>query len=160
MMARRQFLLPARMGLVLAALGLLASAVSYFLLPLLVTPCIFGCAQPRHNLTAWALSLRILSLLPSSPITSACLLALCYLPLLAAVMVVGCLLGFLVWPQRAFVTWSHRVWLTGSITLAFLLLVVLVVSLFGPASGFFGLPLGYALLWVGNHVVFNSTSSR
>ena len=82
---------------------------------------------------------------------------LCYLPLLAAVMVVACLLGFLVRPHRAFVTWSHRVWLTGSITLVLFLLVVLLFifllgALFlggGPEIRVFRAAFGYGLLWPG-----------
>jgi len=144
----------------LAILGLLVLVASFFLLPLDVVPCVDSCAQPNRYTTAWALSLNTLSLLPSSPIISVVLLVLCYLPLLAAVMVVACLLGFLVWPYRAFVTWSRRAWLTGSIALVVLLLVFLLGALFlggGPEVGFFGLLFGYGLLWAGNHVAFTHT---
>jgi len=156
----QQRVLPAWTGSLLAALGLLVLVASFFLLPLDVVPCVDSCAQPNRYTTAWALSLNTLSLLPSSPIISVVLLVLCYLPLLAAVMVVACLLGFLVWPYRAFVTWSRRAWLTGSIALVVLLLVFLLGALFlggGPEVGFFGLLFGYGLLWAGNHVAFTHT---
>lgn len=160
---RRQPVFPAWAGFVLAALGLLALVVSFFLPPLYVTDCFDSCAQPKHYATAWVFSRSTLSLLPSSPITSAAILVLCYLPLIAAVIAVSCLFGFLVRPHREFATWSYRVWLVGSIALVLLLLVVLfLVSFFSgrPEKGFFGLLLGYGLLWAGNRVVLNSDSSR
>lgn len=156
---RRVFL--AWMGFILAILGLLVLVASFFLLLLDVVPCVDSCAQPNRYTTAWALSLNTRSLLPSSPIISVVILVLCYLPLLAAVMVVACLLGFLVWPHRAFVTWSRRAWLTGSIALVLFLLVVLFLFSFfggGPEMGFFGLLFGYGLLWAGNRVARNSIS--
>ncbi len=163
MMARRLHALPAWTGFMLAILGLLVLVASFFLPPLDVVPCVDACAQPNRYATAWAFSLNTLSLLPSSPIISVVLLVLCYLPLLAAVMVVACLLGFLVRPHRAFVTWSHRVWLTGSIALVLFLLVVLFLSFVslggGPELGFFGLMFGYGLLWAGNRVALNSVSA-
>ena len=161
MSVRRSRVLLAWTGCGLSALGLLVLVISFFLLPLDVVPCVDSCAQPNRYTTAWALSLNTLSLLPSSPIISVVLLVLCYLPLLAAVMVVACLLGFLVWPHRAFVTWSHRVWLTGSIALVLLLLVALFLASFfsgGPEKGFFGLLFGYGLLWAGNRVARSSIS--
>ena len=165
MSVRRSRVLLAWTGCGLSALGLLVLVASFFLLPLDVVPCVDSCAQPNRYTTAWALSLNTLSLLPSSPIISVVLLVLCYLPLLAAVMVVACLLGFIVWPHRAFVTWSRRAWLTGSIALVLFLLVVLLLvfllgALFlggGPEVGFFGLLFGYGLLWAGNRVAFTHT---
>ena len=162
MMARRLHALPAWMGFMLAILGLLVLVASFFLPPLDVVPCLDSCAQPNRYTTAWALSLNTLSLLPSSPIISVVLLVLAFLPLLAAVTVVACLLGFLVRPHRAFVTWSHRAWLTGSIALVlFLLVVTFLFSFFlgGPELGFFGLLFGYGLLWAGNRVALNSVSA-
>lgn len=156
---RRRRVLPALTGCGLSALGLLVLVNSFFLPPLYVVSCIDSCAQPKLYATAWAFSLTLLADLPSSPVINAFTLVLCYLPLLAAVMVVGCLLGFLVWPHHAFVTWSYRAWLAGSVALVLLLLVVLfLVSLFsgGPEKGFFGLLLGYGLLWVGDRVVRKS----
>jgi hypothetical protein len=160
---RRVFL--AWMGFVLAILGLLVLVVSFFLLPLDVVPCSDACAQPQLSATAWEYSLTSLRDLPASLVFNVCLLVLCYLPLLAAVMVVACLLGFLIRPHRAFVTWSRRAWLTGSIALVLFLLVVLLLvfllgALFlggGPEVGFFGLLFGYGLLWAGNHVAFTHT---
>lgn len=153
---RRQGVLPAWTGFVLVALGLLALVVSFFLPPLYVVSCVDACAQPKLYATAWAFSLTFLADHPSSPVINVFILVLCYLPLLAAVTVVGCLLGFLVWPHHAFVAWSYRAWLVGGVALVLLLLVVLfLISFFsgGPEKGFFGLLLGYGLLWVGNRVV-------
>jgi len=159
MAVRKQRVLPVLTGFVLAVLGVLALVVSFFLPPLYVVSCIDSCTQPKLYATAWAFSLTLLADHPSSPVINVFILVLCYLPLLAAVTVVGCLLGFLVWPHHAFVTWSYRAWLTGSIALVVLLLVVLfLVSFFrgGPEGGFFGLLFGYGLLWAGNCVVLNN----
>ena len=163
MMARRLHALPAWTGFMLAVLGLLVLVASFFLPPLYVVPCVDSCAQPkslRHSVGIFAdLHWRFSHPLRSS---MSCILVLCYLPLLAAVMVVACLLGFLVRPHRAFVTWSHRVWLTGSIALVlFLLVVSFLFSFFrgGPELGFWGLMFGYGLLWAGNRVVLNSVSA-
>jgi hypothetical protein len=150
------------MGFMLAILGLLVLVASFFLPPLYVVPCLDSCAQPNRYATAWALSLTSLADLPYSTAIDVCILVLAFLPLLAAVMVVACLLGFLVRPHRAFVTWSHRVWLTGSIALVlFLLVVIFLFSFFGggPELGFFGLLFGYGLLWAGNRVVLNRVSA-
>lgn len=159
MEVRQQRVLPALTGFALAALGLLALVVSFFLPPLYVVSCVDSCAQPTLYATAWAFSLTFLADLPSSPVINVFILVLCYLPLLAAVMVVACLLGFLVRPHRAFATWGYRAWLTGSIALVLLLLVVLfLISFFsgGPEKGFGGLLFGYGLLWAGNRVALNS----
>ncbi len=160
MEARWQRVLPVWTGSLLAALGFLEFVVSYFLLPVyVITPC---CGQTAYAPTAWVYSQNALSHFTISPVANTGLLLLCYLPLLAAVTVVGCLLGFLVWPHQAFVTWSYRVWLAGSVALVLLLLVVLfgVVFFSGePEKGFFGLLLGYGLLWVGDRVVRNSALS-
>lgn len=159
---RRQGVLPAWRGFVLVALGLLVLVVSFFLPPLYVVSCVASCAQPKLYATAWAFSLTLLADHPSSPVINVFILVLCYLPLLAAVTVVACLLGFLVWPHHAFVTWSYRAWLAGSVALVLFLLVVLfLVSFFsgGPEEGFFGLLFGYGLLWAGDRVVRNSASS-
>lgn len=151
----------------LAILGLLVLVASFFLPSLYVVPCLDSCAQPNRYATAWALSLTFLADLPYSTAIDVCILVLAFLPLLAAVMVVVCLLGFLVRPHRAFLTWSHRAWLTGGIALVLFLLVVLLLvfllgALFlggGPEIGFFGLLFGYGLLWAGNRVALNSVSA-
>lgn len=159
MEVRRRRLLPAWTGSLLAALGLLVFVASYLLLPLFIAGCFDYCAPPRRHLTAWTFSLSILSHLPSFPVTNSFVLALCYLPLLAAVVVVGCLLGFLVRLHRAFTMWSHRVWLIGCVAFAFWLAVALFAgSLFGGKLeiGFVGLLFGYGLLWAGDRVVRNS----
>ena len=159
---RRQHVLPVWTGCGLAILGLLVLVTSFFLPPLYFVPCFDSCAQPQRYATAWAFSLTLLADLPYSPLVNVCILMLCYLPLLAAVMIVGCLLSFLVRPHRAFAMWSHRLWLAGSVALVLLLLVVLfLASIFGggPEKGFFGLLLGYGLLWAGDRVVRNNTSS-
>lgn len=159
MEVRQQRVLPALIGFALAALGLLALVVSFVLPPLCVVSCVDACAQPKLYATAWAFSLTLLANLPISPVINVFILVLCYLPLLAAVMVVACLLGFLVWPHHAFVMWGFRAWLAGSIALVLLLLVVLfLVSFFsgGPEKGFWGLLFGYGLLWAGNRVALNS----
>lgn len=160
MVARRLGVLPAWAGSLLAALGLLVLIASFFLPPLYVVSCVDSCAQPKLYATAWAFSLTFLANLSSSTVLNVFILVLCYLPLLAAVIVVACLLGFLVRPHRAFVRWSHRVWLTGGIALVLLLLVVSFLFSFfsgGPELGFWGLLFGYVLLWAGNRVAFART---
>ena len=153
-------MLPGWMGFVLAALGLLVLIASFFLPPVYVVSCVDSCAQPKLYATAWAFSLTFLRDLSSSPVANVCFLVLAYLPLFAAVTNAVCSFGFLVWPHRAFVTWSRRAWLTGSIALVLFLLVVMFLASFfggGPEKGFFGLLLGYGLLWAGNRVAFART---
>jgi hypothetical protein len=153
--ARRRLVLPAWTGFLLIASGFLSFVVSYFLLPLYVTTvnCFDTCTPPKHA-TAWEFSLNLLSHLPGTPVTDTFLLVLCYLPLLAAVTVVGCSIGFLVHPQRTFATWSSRSWLTGSIALVLLLLFwLLFLSIFvRPAIGYLGMLFGYGFLRSGNRV--------
>jgi hypothetical protein len=134
--------------------------ISFFLPPLYVVSCVDSCAQPKLYATAWVFSQTLLANLPSSPVINAFILVLSYLPLLAAVIVVACLLGFLVRPHRAFARWGHRAWLTGCIALVLFLLVVLFLASFfsgGPELGFWGLLFGYGLLWAGNRVALART---
>ncbi|HEU4784007.1 MAG TPA: hypothetical protein VFS83_11760 [Ktedonobacterales bacterium] len=163
--ARRLGVLPAWAGSLLAALGLLMVIASFFLLPVDVVDCVDSCPQPKFYATAWEYSQTSLKDLPASlafPNSLAfdvCFLVLAYLPLLAAVMVVVCSLGFLAWPQRAFARWGHRAWLVGCIALVLFLLVDLYLASFfggGPELGFWGLLFGYGLLWAGNRVALNS----
>ena len=155
---RRVFL--AWMGFMLSILGLLVLVASFFLLPLDVVPCFDSCAQPQLSATAWEYSLTSLRDLPASLVFNVCLLVLSYLPLLVAVAVVACSVGFLVRLQRTFARWGHRVWLVGGIALVLFLLVDFFLAAFfgeGPGKGFFGLLFGYGLLWAGNRVAFART---
>lgn len=149
--ARRRLVLPAWAGFLFIALGFLAFGVSYFLLPVDVTTvnCFDSCTPPGHA-TAWEYSLNVLSHLSVTPVTEACLLLLCYLPLLAAVMIVGCGIGFLVHPRRTLATWSYRGWLTGFIALV--LLLPFLLFFVRPDIGYLGMLFGYGLLWGGNRV--------
>jgi hypothetical protein len=49
------------------------------------------------------------------------------LPLLAAVTVVGCSVGFLMQPHRAFAVWGQRAWRVGSIEVVVILLWILLL---------------------------------
>ncbi len=155
---RRVFL--AWMGFMLPILGCLVLIASFSLPYLYVVDCVDSCAQPKLHATAWAFSLTLLRNIPSSPVANVCILVLAYLPLLAAVIVVTCSFGFLVRPHRAFAKWGHRAWLVGVIALVLFLLVVLFLVWFfsgGPELGFWGLLVGYGLLWAGNRVAFART---
>jgi hypothetical protein len=119
--------------------------------------------------TAWQLSLNSLSAwqyvvkhVDISLVTWSILLVLDCLHLLAAATVVACSVGFLVWPHRALATWGHRAWLVGSVALALMLLVVLVLAGIvagGPHLGFLGLLVGYGMLWAGNRVFLTAASA-
>jgi hypothetical protein len=174
MEARRQLVLPAWKGLVLVAVGFSAFVVSYFLLPLYFTECPGSCfyiPSGTHDTTTWEFTLNLRSgweywanELPHvdiSLVTDTLVLALCYLPLLAAVTVVGCGVGFLVRPHRALARWGHRAWWTGSIVLGTMLLLTLLMpllSLLHPGIGYVGMLVGYALLWGGNRVFRTAAS--
>jgi len=153
--AQRRRMLPAWTGVVLVAAGFLTFVASFFLLPLYFTACFDPCIAPTPHITTWDFSLNALAQLSVTPVAEAGILVLCYLPLLAAVTVVGCSVGFLVWPHRTLAMWSFRAWLAGSIALGIMLLLVLLLpllSLIRPNVGFFGMLVGYGLLWAGNRV--------
>ncbi len=150
-------------------MGVLVFVASYFLLPVVAYQCEDACGWlypttwqlSLYTESAWQYEVNALPHFDISLVPSTILLVLYYLPLLAAVTVVGCSLGFLVRPHRALATWGHRAWLTGSIALVLMLLVVLFVAKFfggGPYSGFLGLLVGYGLLWGGNRVFLNTGS--
>lgn len=167
--ARRRLVLPAWAGFVLVVMGVLVFVASYFLLPVIADQCEDACGWlypttwqlSLYGLSAWQYEVNALPQFDISLVPDTILLVLYYLPLLAAVVVVGGSLGFLAHPKRTLVTWSHRAWLTGSIALVLMLLVVLFVAKFfggGPYSGFLGLLFGYGLLWGGNRVFLNTVS--
>ncbi len=167
--ARRRLVLPAWTGFVLVVMGVLVFVASYFLLPVISDQCEDACGwlYPTtwqlllYGLSAWEYEVNALPQFDISLVPDTILLVLYYLPLLAAVMVVGGSIGFLAHPKRTLVTWSHRAWLTGSIALVLMLFVVLFLAKFfggGPYSGFLGLLVGYGLLWGGNRVFLNSVS--
>lgn len=160
---RRRLVLPAWIGFVLVVMGVLVFVASYFLLPAIAEQCEDACGWlypttwqlSLYGLSAWQYEVNALPQFDLSLVPSTLLLVLYYLPLLAAVTVVGCSVGFLVRPHRALATRGHRAWLTGSLALVLMLLVVLFVATFfggGPYFGFLGLLVGYGLLWGGNHV--------
>jgi hypothetical protein len=118
-----------------------------FWLPLYVS--MVDCCAPRY-FTVWNLSLNVLSHFQGAPVPDTFLLLLCYLPLLAAVTVVGCSVGFLVHPQRTFAIWSSRGWLIGSIALV--LLLPFLFLFIRPAIGYLGMLFSYGLFWAGNRI--------
>jgi hypothetical protein len=109
-----------------------------------------------HSLSAWVQELQELPHIDSSLVPDTFLLALYYLPLLAAVTVVGWSVGFLVRPQRALALWGYWAWLTGSMALAPILFLVLDGAVYlgggGPHIGLLGLLVGYGVLWAGNRI--------
>jgi hypothetical protein len=143
---RRRLVQPAWIGLLLVAIGFLLFLVSYFRLPLY--DCSYVCA-PHYYFTAWELSLNVLSHFQGAPVPDTFLLLLCYLPLLAAVMVVGCGVVFFVHPQRTFAIRSYRGWLLGSIPLV-LLLPVFLFFIIRPDIGYLCMLFSYGLFWGGN----------
>jgi hypothetical protein len=164
---RRRLVLPAWAGFVLVVMGVLVFVASYFLLPVIADQCADACGWlypttwqlSLYGLSAWEYEVNALPQFDISLVPDTVLLVLYYPPLLAAVTVVGCSVGFLVRPHRTLVTWSHRAWLTGSIALVLMLLFVLFGASFfggGPYSGFLGLLVGYGLLWGGNRVFRNT----
>ena len=161
--ASRRFVGPAWRGFLLIGAGFLVFAVSYFLLPLYVTTmtCFDTCSPdqlhaPAQHGTVWEFSLNMAAHLSVSvtPVVDSLIVLLCLLPLFAAVMVVGCSIGFLANPQGMFATWSHRGWRTGitALALIFVLSLVFLSSVLRPEIGYVGMLLGYGLLWRGNRV--------
>jgi hypothetical protein len=159
---------------VLAVLGLLVFVVSYVLLPWFVTYCFGSCSTSLIN-TLWQASMPMVSQLradiqglPDPQFVVALLsdaskdsvfFVLDGLPLLAAVTVVGCSVGFLVRPHRALAVWGQRAWRVGTIALVLMLLwslVVVVAYRGGPSLGFVGQLVGYGLLWAGNRIVLTA----
>jgi hypothetical protein len=161
--ARLRLVLPAWMGLVLVVMGVLVFVASYFLLPVMAEDIMDagGGLYPTTwqlsliSLSAWIYELHELPHIDSSLVPDTFLLVLYYLPLLMAVTVVGCSVGFLVRPHRALATWGHWAWLTGSIALAPMLFLVLFGAVYlggGPHIGLLGLLVGYGVLWAGNRI--------
>jgi hypothetical protein len=153
MAARRQLVAPAWAGFLLIITGCLSFVGSYFLLPVVEISCFDTCDVPYTYATAWEMSLLSLPALsyPGFLVGAAVALALCYLPLLAAVMVVGCSIGFLLHPQRTFANWSHRAWLVGIIALV-IALAFLSFFILHPYIGYGGMLFGYGLFWAGNRL--------
>ena len=154
--ARRRRVGSAWTGFLLTGVGFLVFICSYFLLPVLVVVFCLDCGpEPRPHFTAWEMSLRSLALIPDELGQSLIfmlvfILFVCYLPLLAAVAVLGCSIGFLVRPHRTFATWNHRVWLAGisALGIAFPFLFWFV----RPDIGYVGMLFGYGLIWGGNRL--------
>lgn len=156
MEARRRLVVPAWTGFLLIVMGFLAFVGSYFLLPVVEISCFDTCDVPYTYATAWEMSLRSLSGLPITLGQSLFFmlvftLLLSYLPLLAAVALLGCSIGFLVHPHRTFATWSYRAWLVGIIVLviAFPFLSFFILH---PYIGYGGMLFGYGLFWAGNRL--------
>ncbi|HEX6123548.1 MAG TPA: hypothetical protein VFY89_10330 [Ktedonobacterales bacterium] len=145
--ARHQRVVPRSIGFVLIAIGFLAFVGSYFLLPIYSTTFCFDYCPSMLTATAWEFSLKMLASFSLAPVFDALLLMLLYLPLLAALVVLGSSLGFLARPARAFAIWIRRGCLAGSIALAILLLPL---SFFvRPDIGYLVMLAGYALFWGG-----------
>jgi hypothetical protein len=108
-------------------MGLLLFGVSYYLLPVDAIHCRDMCGQgqtwdyttmgqlSRYALSAWQYEMNAQPQFSSSVVLDTILLVAHYLPLLAAVTVVGCSVGFLVRLHRTFTVWGHRAWLTGEL---------------------------------------------
>jgi hypothetical protein len=164
METRLRLVLPDWTGLVLVVMGALLFIASYFLLPVAVEGCVdsyCGYTYPttwqlsQYALSAWEYWVNAVPHLDISLVTDTIVLALYYLPLLAAATVVACSAGFLVWSHRAFTTWGRRAWLTGSIALAPMVLIFLLLTAFfggEPQIGFLGLLVGYGVLWAGKRI--------
>lgn len=151
--ARHWNSLPSWSGFLLVVVGFLSLTGSYFLLPLYVTT--LDCSDSCTPATAWQFSLNVLSRFSIAPPVSAGILVLLWLPLLAAAAALGCSFGLLVHPWRAFAAWTHASLLAGSIALAIssLLYIVLLRAWIRPEGGFFGMLVGYILLWAGSHLL-------
>jgi hypothetical protein len=158
--AYRRIVLPAWIGALLIAVGCLLLAGSYFFLPLYATTmnCFDSCTPPKYA-TAWEFSQNVLLRFSITPPVSASILVLLWLPLLAAVIVLGCSAGFLMYPRRAFASGIRISRLTGGIALITSLVLYLVL-LFGwirPDFGYLGMLFGYGLLWGGTRLVLSSS---
>ena len=77
-------------------------------------------------------------------------LALHYVPLLAALMVFGLSIRFLMHPQRFFLRWFYRSWLMGIITL--LIVLPFLFIFLRPEIGYLGMLLGYGSFFGGYRV--------
>jgi hypothetical protein len=139
-------------GFLLIVTGFLAFLASYFLLPIYVTTlnCFDYCTPPKRA-TTWEFSQNLLAGFSIAPVFDSLVLVLLYLPLLAALVVMGSGLGFLANPDRAFALWIRRGALTGSIALILLFPFTLILS--RPEIGYFGMLAGYAACW-GGYVLY------
>lgn len=140
-------------GFLLTGVGFFAFVGSYFLLPVVEISCFDTCDVPYTYLTAWEMSMRALLGLsdPGFLVAGAFALFLSYVPLLAAVTIVGCSIGYLVHPHRTFVTWNYRAWLVG-ISVVVIALPFLSFFILHPYIGYVGMLFGYALFWGGNRL--------
>jgi hypothetical protein len=151
--ARARLTAPAWTGLALMVVGLVVFVGAYFLLPLYVTTwlnCFDSCGPPVSR-TTWELSLRALSNFVFVPIANGLVLALLSLPLLGAVVGVGCSIAYRVRARLAFAVWSTRAWVAGAAALFLMLPLLLLASL--PEVGYLGMLLGYGLFWAGSHLL-------
>jgi len=142
---------PAWRGFFLIVVGFLAFIVSYFLLPLYITTvnCFDYCTPPVHH-TTWEDSLIILEHIPYNPFIDLVVLILDYLPLLAVLIIFGLGVGFLIQPQRFFVKWLFRSWLTGIVSLLSALPFLFFLS--RPEIGYLGMLVSYGLFFGGYRV--------
>jgi hypothetical protein len=134
--------------------GFLVFIGAYFLLPLFITgglACGDVCDSPK-SVTILELLLRALSGLTLYPIGNTLFLALLSLPLLGAVVGVGCSLVYLVQLRRALAVWSTVALVVGTVAL-FPLMVPLFAVLGRPDIGYLGMLVGYGLLWAGSRLL-------
>jgi len=101
--------------------------------------------------TACEFSLRLLTDLAFAPIANSLVLALLYLPLLAAVMGVGCSIAYRLRARREFAVWGVRAWIAGAA--AFLLMLPLLLLGSWPEVGYLGMLIGYGVCWAGSRLL-------
>jgi hypothetical protein len=154
MEARARYSVSTVIGLLLLFMGFLVFIGAYFLLPLFITgglACGDVCASPK-SVTILELLLRALSGLTLYPIGNTLFLALLSLPLLGAVVGVGCSLVYLVQSRRALAVWSTVALVVGTVAL-FPIMVPLFAVLGRPDVGYLGMLVGYGLLWAGSRLL-------
>jgi hypothetical protein len=152
MQARARYATPTLTGLILIGAGFLVFVGSYFLLPLYVTTVnCFDVCEPSMSATMWELSLRLLANANFSPVGSVVILALLQIPLLAAVVGIGCSLAYRVRAHRMLAVWRKRAWVAGSAAL-FLMLPLLLVMV-RPDWGYLGMLLGVGMCWAGTRIL-------
>jgi hypothetical protein len=77
-----------------------------------------------------------------------------HLPLLSAVVGVGCGIIYQVWARYAFAVWSTGALIAG--TAALLLMLLLFLLPFRPQIGYLGMLVGYGLLWAGSRLLLRA----
>lgn len=147
---------------IFVGLALIVAGEGYSFAPIF---CSHSMSRQRTALTAVAvlpyptqcgeLSLRLLSRFEVAPIGNALVLGLCYLPLLSAVVGVGCGIIYLIWARRAFAVWSIGALIAGGAALCLMLPLLLLLP-FRPQTGYLGMLVGYGLLWAGNRLLLRA----